>query len=224
MILAIYCAGSFGKEILGLVRQNEIRDQVYEDILFIDDFVKEDYVLSVKRYGYTEFRTRVPVSDVRLIIATGEPVYRQKLYDQIMQDGYLLDTLIARTSYIGLDCTIEEGTIIFPNAYIGNEVQLGKNVIVHANAKVESDCVIRENSFVSLGAFVGGGTKIGKNSFVGPNAAVMDHVTIGDHSIIGMGSVVIRDILSNSKNVGNPAREIDNCCSKIFKTSTVIPE
>jgi len=110
------------------------------------------------------------------------------------------------------------GTIVFPNVYIGNDVKIGQNCIIHSNAKVESGTVIKNDTFVSLGAFVGADTVLGCRVFVGPNSALFDHIIIDDDSIIGMGSVVVGNIGKSVVFAGNPARFIkDNVTGRVFK-------
>jgi UDP-3-O-[3-hydroxymyristoyl] glucosamine N-acyltransferase len=50
---------------------------------------------------------------------------------------------------------IGEGTIIQPNAFIGNHVTIGKNCIIHANASIYDHTVIGNNVIVHSGAVIG---------------------------------------------------------------------
>ncbi|WP_027414690.1 DapH/DapD/GlmU-related protein [Aneurinibacillus terranovensis] len=89
--------------------------------------------------------------------------------------------------------TIED-TIIEDYAKIDDHNHIGHNVTVKKNAIVTAGCIFS------------GGTVIGKGAWVGINALTKQNVKIGDHALIGMGSVVLKDVETGAKVVGNPAR------------------
>lgn len=51
--------------------------------------------------------------------------------------------------------SIGEGTVIQPNAFIGNHVVIGRNCIIHANASIYDHTVIGDNVIVHSGAVIG---------------------------------------------------------------------
>jgi sugar O-acyltransferase (sialic acid O-acetyltransferase NeuD family) len=206
MKLAIFGAGSLGKEILSLVTKCETGAK-WEEIIFIDDVCELDTVCDVKKYTYSKFKDNYDTTEIKIVIATGEPKYRKKIYNLIQEDGYELESIICLSSYIGERTRIDKGTIVFPNVYISNDTVIGCNCIVHANAKVESGCIVKDNTFVSSGAFVGADTELGDSVFVGPNSALFDHISIGNNSLIGIGSVVTDSVPNGVIVVGNPARK-----------------
>lgn len=52
---------------------------------------------------------------------------------------------------------------------------------------------------------------IGENVWIGSGSVVVPGVTIGDGAVVGAGSVVTKDVPSNTKVAGNPARIIGLC-------------
>lgn len=220
-ILAVYCAGSLGMEILSLVK-NRYLIKNWDKIIFIDDIVPQEKVEGIRILRYQDFVKKYSAECAVIIIATGEPRQREKLMHTIKEDGYELATVVSKNSYIGMDVCIGAGCIIFPNVYISNHVILEENVVVHANAKIESECRIGENTFFSSGAFVGARSLIGAASFIGPNSTLKDSITIGNYSVIGMGSVVLKNVDNENVLVGNPARIIGcNGKNKIFDNSII---
>ena len=220
-ILAIYCAGSLGMEILSMVKGSDLRKS-WDKIIFIDDIVPYDKVEGIQVLRYKHFMKMYSTECTEIIIATGEPRQREKLMCTIKEDGYGLATVISRNSYIGMKACIEAGCIIFPNVYISNHVILHENVVVHANAKIEAECYIGKNTFFSSGAFAGARSIIGEASFIGPNATLKDSITIGNYSVIGMGSVVLKNVDNENVLVGNPARIVGcNGRNKIFDSSII---
>ena len=218
MKLAIFGAGSLGKEILSLIQKKGTTTE-WADILFIDDVCKDKVVCGIPKYTYDEFKTLgFSHQDIEIVIASGEPKFRRSLFEKIKKDGYQLGTVCATTCYIGICSHIGDGSIIFPNVYISDSVAIGENCIIHANSKIESECVIGEHSFMSLGAFVGANSKLGKSVFIGPNAALFDHIEVGENSIVGIGSVVTQNVMVNTVVAGNPAKKLrDNSEGRVFK-------
>lgn len=56
---------------------------------------------------------------------------------------------IAETAQIG------EGTIIQPNAFVGNHVKIGKNCIIHANVVINDHITIGDNVIIHAGTVLG---------------------------------------------------------------------
>lgn len=141
--------------------------------------------------------------------------------------------MISKSVIIGKNCKIYNkelvnlyGCFIGDNVTIGAFVEIGDGVIIKNGSKIQSHC------------FIPSGVTIGKNVFIGPNVTflndkyppskgkywmeikVKDNVVIGGGCVIlpgvilnegcfiGAGSVVTKDVNSNVKVVGNPAREI----------------
>lgn len=48
-----------------------------------------------------------------------------------------------------------KGTVIMPNAYIGNHVTIGENCIIHPNVTVLDHCVIGNNVIIQAGTVIG---------------------------------------------------------------------
>lgn len=216
MKLAIWGTGSLGKEILSMIRM-ENHEKQWEGLIFIDDKCQEKEKYGLTVYTYDEFKKMFQQDEVRIIIATGEPLYRYKLAERVKKDQYMLGSYFSQSAFIGERTILGEGTVVFPNVYLGNDTHIGLNCIIHCNAKVESEIIINNSTFVSSGAFVGANTSVGCRVFVGPNAALFDHIMIGDDSIIGMGSVVIRNVENRKVFVGNPARFVkDNLTGRVF--------
>jgi len=51
--------------------------------------------------------------------------------------------------------TIGEGTVIMPGAYIGNEVSVGKNCIIHPNVTILDHCIIGDDVIIQAGTVIG---------------------------------------------------------------------
>lgn len=99
---------------------------------------------------------------------------------------------------VNASAVIGEGTIIFPGAYIGNNVTIGKNSVIYPNVTIMDHCIIGSNVIIQAG------TVIGSDAFyynTKKNRAVwykkMDscgRVVIEDHVEIGSGCTIDRGV------------------------------
>ena len=148
-------------------------------------------------------------SNNKVFIAIGDNSIRRKIYKKL----YLKDissniTLIHPGSTISKTSLIEEQTFINAGVIINPQVKIGVGCIINTGAIIEHDCFIGKFTHIAPGAVLSGNVSIGSECLIGANAVIRQGVKIGDNVIVGAGAVVLNDINSNSKFVGNPAREI----------------
>jgi acetyltransferase-like isoleucine patch superfamily enzyme len=119
-----------------------------------------------------------------------------------------------------------EGTSCYDSVLILGEVKVGKNVWIGPNVILDGSGTLVIGDYVSISAGVqiythhtvrwalSGGveelerkpTRIGSNVYIGPNSVIQMGVTIGDRVVIGAMSLVTRDIPSDRRAWGTPAR------------------
>ncbi|HJP61091.1 MAG TPA: acyltransferase [Gemmatimonadaceae bacterium] len=119
-----------------------------------------------------------------------------------------------------------EGTSCYDSALILGDVDVGKHVWIGPNVILDGSGGLVIGDYVSISAGVqiythhtvrwaiSGGvedferapTKIGSHVFIGPNTVIQMGVTIGDRVVIGAMSLVNRDIPSDCRAWGTPAR------------------
>ena len=103
---------------------------------------------------------------------------------------------------IGCGNIIDRGsmsnTIIGKNTYLDNQIHIAHNV------------KIDENAIIAGQVGIAGSSILGKNVRIGGQAGISGHLKIGDNVEIAGGSGVIKNISSNSKVMGYPAKNIRN--------------
>ena len=103
---------------------------------------------------------------------------------------------------IGCNNTIDRGslsnTVIGDGTFLDNQVHIGHNV------KIGKNCIITGQVGFA------GSSYIGNNVMIGGQAGISGHLRVGDNVQIGGGSGVIKDIPSNTKVMGYPAKNIRN--------------
>jgi acetyltransferase EpsM len=115
-------------------------------------------------------------------------------------------TVIHATAVVAPTAVVEPGAVVLAGAVVNVGAVVERHAIVNSGAIVEHDVVVGAGSHLAPGAVIGGGTRIGAGTFIGLGARIRDHVEIGAGALIGMGAVVVGDVASGDRVVGNPAR------------------
>ena len=110
--------------------------------------------------------------------------------------------IIEDNAEIGCGSTIDRGSL--SNTVIGKNTYLDNQVHVAHNNKIGDNCIIAGQV-----GFAGSST-LGDNVMIGGQAGISGHLQIGNNVQIGGGSGVIKDIPSNLKVMGYPAKNLRN--------------
>lgn len=199
MILAIYCAGGLGREVIEFARSINR----WEKIIFVDDVIDQKVVSGAEVFRFVEaeqFR-----GNLEFIIANGEPSAREALYIKIKSAGYPLATLISPYCSILSNTEIGEGCILY-DCGISTNIHIGPNVLMNGKVLIGHDSSVGAHSVLSALSFLGGDTYVGDRVYIGPGAMVKDRIHIGDDAIISLGAVILRHVRPESIMIGNPAK------------------
>ena len=71
-------------------------------------------------------------------------------------------------------------------------------------------CIIGDNCIIAGQVGFAGSSSIGNRVLIGGQAGISGHLSVGDNVKIGGGSGVIKNIPSNTKVMGYPAKDIRN--------------
>lgn len=215
MQLLIYGSGGFGREVYDLACRINNKENRWTDISFIDDVREEKLLNGIKVYKFEEIFS---LKDIECIIALGEPVYREKLYNRLVEHNIKIATLIDPTAIVSKSAIIKEGCIISALSLTASNVQIKENAIIQSFVNVGHDIIIGKHSVLSANVSPGGGDIFGDKVYVGMGTVIREKLYIGDNSIIGMGSCVCNDIPSDVIAMGNPARPMRrNEDQRVFK-------
>ena len=110
--------------------------------------------------------------------------------------------VIGNNVEIGCNNTIDRGSLT--NTVIGDGTFLDNQVHIAHNVKIGKNCIITGQVGFA------GSSSIGSRVMIGGQAGISGHIKIGDNVQIGGGSGVIKNIPSNSKVMGYPAKSIRN--------------
>ncbi len=145
------------------------------------------------------------------------------------------------TAVIDAGCQIGEGTKIWhfshimTDAIIGEQCNIGQNVVVSPKVILGKNCKVQNNVSIYTGVqcaddvFLGPSmvftnitnprsavvrrgayeeTRVGRGASIGANATIVCGRDIGTFAFIGAGAVVTKEVLPYALVVGNPARQI----------------
>lgn len=135
----------------------------------------------------------------------GRSNVRQRLYNQLIENGFMIPSIIDPSANVARDVEIQSGSFVGKNAVVNANSCIGKMCIINTGAIVEHDCRVGDYTHIAAGAVMCGGTKVGNSTLIGANATIVQELTIGSNVIIGAGSVVLSNVDDERTAVGNPA-------------------
>lgn len=124
--------------------------------------------------------------------------YEQNEYDEWINFPHIGGLVIGDNVHIGSNTSIDRGTL--DNTVIGNGVKIDNNVHIAHNVRIDENTLIIANSMIA------GSVKIGRNCWIAPMVSIRDNLLIGDNVLIGMGAVVVKNVKSDTRVKGFPAK------------------
>ncbi|HCM46533.1 MAG TPA: UDP-3-O-(3-hydroxymyristoyl)glucosamine N-acyltransferase [Colwellia sp.] len=107
----------------------------------------------------------------------------------VMDNPYMGYAILANL----LDSTPKVACGIHQSAVIADNVIIGENVSIGANAVVESGAQLADNVSIGAGCFIGHGVKIGEATTLWANITIYHKVEIGHHCLIQSNTVIGSD-------------------------------
>jgi UDP-2-acetamido-3-amino-2,3-dideoxy-glucuronate N-acetyltransferase len=118
---------------------------------------------------------------------------------------------------IGEDCNIGQNVVVSPGVVLGKNVKVQNNVSIYTGVICEDDVflgpsmvftnVINPRSAISRKDQYKQ-TLVCKGASIGANATIVCGNEIGAYAMIGAGAVITKPVLPYALVVGNPARQI----------------
>jgi UDP-2-acetamido-3-amino-2,3-dideoxy-glucuronate N-acetyltransferase len=120
-------------------------------------------------------------------------------------------------SIIGDDCNIGQNVVISPEVILGNRVKIQNNVSVYTGVICEDEVFLGpsmvftniknpRSAVIRRDQYIK--TLVRKGATIGANATIICGIEIGKYSFIGAGAVVVKDVPAYGLVLGNPARHI----------------
>lgn len=127
---------------------NEIHKVEAGDLVFVDHPKYYDTCLqSAASFIIINKKTTVPPG--KALLVTDQPFEAYCAIVKHFRPFTPADSLISETSQAG------EGTYIYPNVFIGNNVTIGKNCIIYPNVTILEHCYIGDHVIIQAGSVIG---------------------------------------------------------------------
>ncbi len=208
--LYIVGAGGCGREVLAMLLDAQtLRGEQYTIKGFLDD-TKSSFKEENIECPYPIVSSIIdyfPKSDDVFLMGIANPKGKEKLATMLKARGAKFESFIHPYAALGRYNKIGEGVIIYGGFGMTVNVNVGSFTTLQA-CYLGHDVNIGDYSTVSSMSNVMGYVNIGKRVFMGSNVAVVPRTVIEDDAYICVGSVVIKNVKSGTKIMGNPAREI----------------
>ncbi len=124
---------------------------------------------------------------------------------------------IMPNAIIGEQCNIGQNVVVSPEVVLGKNVKIQNNVSVYTGVVCEDD-VFLGPSMVFTNILNPRSAVIRKDSYqktwvkkgasIGANATIVCGNTIGAYALIGAGAVVTKEVLNYALVVGNPSKQV----------------
>lgn len=150
-------------------------------------------------------------NEVELALGIGmtEPsMLREKIFNHFRSENYRFKTIIHPSAIISPSAKIGHGVQIMAGAIIQTNTSIADNTIINTGVLIDHDCQIGPQVHIAPGTKISGNVRIQKGTHVGTGAAIIQGIHIGEKSLIGAGAVVTKNIGSNVKAFGVPAKEV----------------
>lgn len=191
--------------------------QVYDyiqdyDCYRIKGFLDDDSTVIKNPQDYPPILGSVESYEIQpndcFLSALGDPFYRKKYVEMILDKGGDFVTFVSKKSYVVDNVKIGKGVLVGPFNFIDANVEVGDHSLILSfcnighDSKIGNYCELEPYTAVSGNVVVEDGVTLHARSTIAPKLCV------GENSVIGAGSVVLRDVEPNSIMFGSPARKI----------------
>jgi acetyltransferase EpsM len=193
--ILVYGAGGHGKSVIDLLRSLGS----YQIVGVLDDNpAVSGSLLGVPMLGGGEQLADLYALGIRLAVnavgGIGNVQIRIEVFRRLAEAGFSCPAVVHPSAVVESSAVLAPGIQVFPQSYVGSEVQAGFGTIINTGAIVSHDCQLGALVNISPGAILAGGVTIGEGALVGMGATINLLVKVGPGARIGNGAAVKSDV------------------------------
>ena len=216
MDIIIIGAGGVGREVALIIEQINARTPKWNILGIVDDNesmwgkVVNGYVVLGGLSYLDRYRNKDDITYINkpnIVVAIANYRVKKNIVDKL-NDDFDFATIIHPDVFINESISIGAGTIIYPGVIMTTNITIGDHVIVSPKCGIGHDSIIKDYASLLWNVNISGNDLIEEGVLIGSGATVIQGKTVGQGSIIGAGAVVVKDVLSNTTNVGVPSKVI----------------
>jgi sugar O-acyltransferase (sialic acid O-acetyltransferase NeuD family) len=206
--LYIVGAGGYGREIASYLSDFSEDEKGWDFKGFIDDNV--DALLGIESPNkiidsINNFRFN---KEDYVIVAIGNIEIKKYIVLRLI-NRVTFYTFVAKNSYIGNNVKLGKGVIICPGVKLPANISIGDFVTINIDSRIGHDSIIDDNCSIMPNVDIGGESVIGKNVFLGTKSTIIPGIKIESDNYIGVAAVILKDIITTEGTYfGNPARRM----------------
>jgi len=177
------------------------------DALLTGGIVVECFLDDAPKLEFQGLKVYTPSSikeNDNIVVAIGDNTIRKRVVKKLDKVSFF--NVIHPKAIISDNVVFGDGAVVMAGVVVNQGAKIGSHVILNTKCSVDHDCVIEDFVHVSPGVTLCGGISIGQGTHIGAGATVLPNINIGENVIVGAGAVVTKDIPSESKVIGVPAR------------------
>lgn len=146
--------------------------------------------------------------DVAIALGISNPTVKKKILTKIGED-HDFPSFISKNAWISNNVSVGKGVIIYPGVSINHESEIGDFVVMNMNCAIGHNSIIETCCALAPNVSFGGFTYVEAFVDIGIGVSTIQGVRIGDGAIIGGQSMLIENAESNATYIGVPARKIN---------------
>lgn len=185
--LLILGAGGHGKS----VAEAALLSGEWSKVFFLDDAWPEvTEALGCEVLGKVADIESVASRCQGAIAAVGNNAVREQWIDLIELAGIDLVSITHPKAWVSPSAVVGAGTAVMAGAVVGTVSEVGKGVIINANATVDHDVVMEELSHIGVGVQLAGGVRVGARAWLQAGSSCGYYVVVEPGVKLGPGTVL----------------------------------
>ncbi len=202
--LVIVGAGGHAREVALIASRST---NSFSIVGVVADAVPDLAALHARGLPYLGRLEEAELEDALLVVAIGSSLARREVVSGLVGrrcGGFA--TVVDPDATVAPDALLGLGTVVFPQAVISTNVEIGDHSCVNSGSVVSHDASLGPYVTVSPGVLLNGAVKVGEGAFFGSGSVALPGVSVGAWATVGAGAVVTEDVGVGSTVTGVPAR------------------